>query len=361
MEFAFKIISYQDLKDDVIHVNDQYCIAQYEYEPRKAAFLANPNLLEMTGPYMYLALADNMVVGRITFFDTKLKVNDEIIVASTGSALLVKEEYRKYAVAIDLMTYNKAEIQLTAGVSQIALPLYYKMRYIVFKFPKLRFTKCYLNKIQSFGVPPFLSNGLDYLLKYYRIIEGYRRWREKRKVKSKYKITKVAKIPEWVDDVVLNDGHKYTEVHDQKWFQWNLDYNFKSDNRNTQSFYIVYEGEEECGFFMTKERLMPNNGNVTNIVIGSIVEWGVKKSCHLTEKEINVLALDTFSNSCSYIDMGSDNEKTLYSLKKIGFRRLSEDANILFRNRTKETKFQDAKDQSMWRLRLGFADTIMSY
>ena len=51
-----------------------------------------------------------------------------------------------------------------------------------------------------------------------------------------------------------NDGHKYMEVHDHKWLQWNLDYNFCGGINNHQSFYIIKRDGNPVGFFMLKFR-----------------------------------------------------------------------------------------------------------
>lgn len=360
MVFDNVIITYQDIKDGKLSVRDDYGIAGYEYERRREAFLACPNETPPSFPYLYLSLADGIVVGRTFCFNTIIKAGEEQLLTSTGSALLVHEDYRKYALAIDLMMFNKSELQLTAGVSQIALPLYDKLKYFVFKFPKLRLIKDYKTFLLNRGLPNCFSIFASSLLRLFSISKSIRRKKHEKKLNSIYRIIKVNKIPEWVDEVVINDGHKYSEIHNHNWFQWNLDYNFKSDPKNIQSFYVVYKGNEICAFFMTKERLMPTTSS-TDLIVGSVVEWGIKTSKSITEAEINILSLGTFSDRCSYIELASDSKETVDKMLNMGFKRLSEDANVLFRDRTKDKRFKDAKDPSLWRLRLGYADTIMSY
>ena len=66
---------------------------------------------------------------------------------------------------------------------------------------------------------------------------------------------KEKKIPSWVNDITLKDGHKNMEIHDEKWLQWCLDYKFTNEPQDKQEFYSVYDKNGESkGFFMTKTR-----------------------------------------------------------------------------------------------------------
>ena len=77
-----------------------------------------------------------------------------------------------------------------------------------------------------------------------------------------------------IGGMVLNDGHKYMEVHDHKWLQWCLDNSFKGGKQDIQSFYVIKKEDEHMGFVMTKERFRVETQGMKNVKIGSIVEWG---------------------------------------------------------------------------------------
>ena len=42
----------------------------------------------------------------------------------------------------------------------------------------------------------------------------------------KYVIQRRTVIPAWAEQMTLNDGHRFTEVHDRAWLQWSLDHRF---------------------------------------------------------------------------------------------------------------------------------------
>ena len=121
----------------------------------------------------------------------------------------------------------------------MALPLYKKLGYYVLAFPRimqLRNVRCLLESKGLRGNMLYLFSILINipLSLIYKILSG-----ESKRLLKLYQVEKVTKIPEWVDDIVLNDGHKYMEAHDHKWLQWNLDCNFRGLPRDIQSFYII--------------------------------------------------------------------------------------------------------------------------
>ena len=165
---------------------------------------------------------------------------------------------------------------------------------------------------------------------------------------------RLTEIPEWVDEISLHDGHKFMELHDKDWFQWNLLGGFAENEKNYQRFYGIWDGEDPIGYFMTKQKCTIEN---VNMIDGYIVEWGSKDESKLSEADIYMLAIQTFEKEVSDIIIGTVNENTVRSLSKFGFRFVSNEY-ILFKSNKDENK--DIKDSRFWRLRLGYADTIFS-
>ena len=228
MDFKSRIITYGELRQGLQFNNDKYGIATYEYEPRRKAFLANPCAGSDDDVFMYLVEADGVPVGRTMLFDTRLKVGNDIMPLFSGSALQVEDSFQKYGLGGEIFafggTIKKRKLNLSAGISNMALPLYKVTKYNIFEFPKLlriNNSKPLLSKYGIKGVPSsilsaFINLPLHF---YYFLCKG-----KTRKLKKLYSLEKTDRVPEWVDDIVLNDGHKYAEVHDYKWLQWNLDY-----------------------------------------------------------------------------------------------------------------------------------------
>ncbi len=361
MEFTSREITYGELRKGLHFENDKYGIALYQYETRRKTFLENPCAGADDDVFMYIVEADGVPIGRTSFFDTRLKVGDEIVPLHSGSGLEVVEEFRKYGIGGEIFahggTIKSHKKTLSAGISDMALPLYKIIKCHIFEFPKLlclKDSKPLLEKYGIKGVAQLIIGGvINFFLNTYFVLAKYRT----KKLKKQYYLEKVNQVPQWVDDVVLNDGHKYAEVHDQKWLQWCLDNNFNGHDRDIQSFYIVKQNESVVGFVMTKERFRPETQGMKNVLIGSIVEWGVKNETTLKEADLYRLVLDTFSKDVDIIETATNVKETQRILKRMGFMHHG-DAHIAFKDKTKQLK--DAGDASLWRLRYGYADVILN-
>lgn len=361
MEFSSRIITYGDLRKGVHFENDKYGIASYEYETRRKTFLSNPCAGADDDVFMYLVEADGVPVGRTMLFDTRLKVGNDIVPLYSGSALKVEDEFQKYGLGGEIFafggTIEKRKLNLSAGISDMALPLYKVMKNSIFEFPKmlrLQNTKPLLGKFGTSGIlQSFLGGMANFFLHTYYLFSHSKT----NKLKKRYVLEKIATIPLWVDDIVLNDGHKYMEVHDHKWLQWCLDNSFKGGKQDIQSFYIIKKEDESVGFVMTKERLREETQGMKNVKIGSIVEWGSRNEKELCEADIYRLVLDTFSKDVDIIETATNDSVTKLELKRMGFFHHG-DAHIAFKDKTKQ--LTDSSDVSLWRLRYGYADVILN-
>lgn len=361
MEFSSRIITYGDLRKGLHIENDKYGIVSYEYEPRRKTFLSNPCTGADDDVFMYIVEADGVPVGRTMLFDSRIKVGDEILPLYSGSALKVEDDFQKYGLGGEIFafggTIKKRILNLSAGISDMALPLYKVTKYNIFEFPKflrINNSKPLIGKFGVNGVLQSISGSLaNVLLKVFYIFSKSKA----KRLKKKYVLEKVTVVPQWVDDIVLNDSHKYMEVHDCKWLQWCLDNSFKGGEQDIQSFYIIKKEEEPIGFVMTKERFREETQGMKNVKIGSIVEWGSKDEETLNEADIYRLVLDTFSKDVDIIETATNIVDTQRVLKRMGFIHYG-DAHIAFKDKTKQLK--DAGDASLWRLRYGYADVILN-
>lgn len=361
MEFESRIITYGELRKGFHFENDKYGIASYEYEARRKAFLANPNIGDDDDSYMYLKLADGIPVGRSIQFDTRLKVGDKIVPLYSGSALEVVESYRQYGIGGEIFAYSrrikKRNILISAGISDSALPLYKVMKYTFFvltRMLQLRDAKPLLGKKGITGITQKVLGAIvNGFLKCMGVLSSFKT----RSLRQKFELRLVSVVPEWVDELTLNDGRKYCEVHDHKWLQWNLDHSFKSESKNKQSFYIIVRESKPMGFVMTKERFRANIQGMKNVTIGSIVEWGSMDENELCEADIYRLTLETFSSDVDIVEIATNDTRTLKSVKRLGFIQHGE-ARIAIKDKTKQ--LTDIADITKWRLRYGYADVILN-
>ena len=361
MEFKSRIVTYGELRDGLHFDDDRYGIATYEYESRRKTFLANPNLCGDDDTFMYLVEADGIPVGRTMLFDTRLKMDDEIVPLYSGSSLKVAEEFWKYGFGSEIFSYGrtikKRKRLLSAGISNMALPLYKVMKYNIFEFPKLLMLRDSKPILEKKGIRGGLLKLLVILINmvlhcFYSITSL-----KTSNLKKQFLLEKVSIVPEWIDNLTLHDGHKYAEAHDYKWLQWNLDYNFKGHRRDIQSFYIIRKDDQNIGFVMTKERYREKVHGMKDVMIGSVVEWGSADEKLLCESDIYRLSLSTFSKDVAIIEVATNDTATQKHLKRMGFMHHG-DAHIAFKDKTKT--MNDAGDASLWRLRYGYADVILT-
>lgn len=361
MEFSSRIISYGDLRKGLHFENDKYGIASYEYETRRRTFLANPCVGDDDDVFMYLIEADGVPVGRTMLFNTRIKIEDEILPLYSGSSIRVEDSFQKYGLGGEIFAFGGTikgrKLFLSAGISDMALPLYKVTKYHIFEFPKLLRINNFKPLLGKYGVKGLLQSTIGYLLNVFLKIFYRLSTIKTNRLKKKYSLEKVSTVPQWVDDMVLNDGHKYAEVHDHKWLQWNLENGFKGHKRDKQSFYVVKQNESLVGFVMTKERYREEVQGMKDVLIGSIVEWGSKDEKVLSEADLYRLVLDTFSKEVDIVETATNDVVTQRVLKRMGFIHHG-DAHIAFRDKSKQLK--DAGDASLWRLRYGYADVILN-
>ncbi len=363
MEVTKRVITYKELLENTYHVeNDKYDIAAYLTESRRQAFLHNPNLKDYDKPVQNLYQVDGVVVGGSMGYETLFKNDSEMYPAQGGSALETHKDYRHLGIGVDAMLNSLQnrdyDYIIYGGISPMALPIYRKLRYVVFEFPRMMLIQNSRSLVEA-----RIGNGaigkmstclLNFPLKLLKIINCYR----SKLLQKKFEVRKETIVPRWVDRLILEDGHKYMEVHDSRWLQWNLDYNFKRMPQDRQAFYTVWKDGEPIGFFMTKERFRELAGGILkNVLIGSIVEWGTALPDILTEEKLNKMAISTFSSCVDIIEFATTDLIVVKTMKKWGF--ISHGfAHIVFKDKTK--KLKDTSDINLWRIRYGYADVILT-
>lgn len=355
-------ITFRQLREDDYTISDdRYGIAEYVLTPsRISAGLACPFAKDEDVAMMFIT-EDGTPVSRAQLFPTQVLMYGELFPCGTGSSLETAPEYRHTGVGGDVLFYiatNKNyPFSLASGISEQALPLYKAIKYFVLEFPRimlLRNTRPILSKI---GLRGRLGNLAATICNVpLKAVNGIHNSSVKRFSKC-YTINKVTKVPDWVDDIVRNEGSRFMEYHDHKWLQWCLDYNFRGLERDIQSFYAIEKDGKNLGFFMTKERYRENAGGIKDVLIGSIVEWGVEKDSGLTEYDIIKLALPTFSKDLDIIETATADENTVKAAKRLGFIKHGF-AHIALKDKKKQ--FKDAKDIKNWRVRYGYADVILT-
>lgn len=364
---TYKRITYQELKDGTyknayIPQDDKFPVTAHLTSYLRDALIACPCNNDDSKTFMNVYIdEESKEVARDFRFSTRIKVGDSVYFAGTGFGFEVVKEYRKEGLGAELMliTQNNKEYDflLYSGITRKVLPMYRKLKYHLFEVPqyvKIMNYKYLLRRYALKGKVWKIVGGLvNNLLRLSEISNKIRINR----INKRFIIKKETIIPEWVSEMTANDGHQFMEVHDREWFQWNLDYNTFGFKEDIQSFYSVFDGNNKpLGFFMTKERLIQKSGPDKDLVRGTVVEWESCDKNILSEYDINLLALQTFSKNVDLIFTLACEFGTASQLKKIGYHKK---ASFIAGVKDKKKQFDDIGEQNLWRLRYGYTNMIL--
>ena len=362
MDIKLQQVTYQDIIEGKMVEGDDYHLYQHSFiDLRKEIFLKNPSLTDYSSVAAYLVKAGDIIVGHLFPFPTRMKVGDKIINATSASDLFVIEEYEKYAAGADLVMApireRRNDAVILADISAEGMGCYHAFRFIDFALPKMLHPHSSKFIYQNFGIKGILLKVLcvitDLFLKPLSSFNVFRL----RRFAKKFEIVKLSEVPTWVDEMVLNDGHKYMEVHDHKWLQWCIDNCFSSDDSHKKNFYaIVNNNKKPIGFFLNAVRTatIPAR-NIKEMKQGTLMEWGSYDESKLSELDITKLAMASMPDDVSLSQFATSNPRVIKKMRKYGFFHHNYH-HVVFKDCKKQ--FKDAKNPSQWRLRFGYADSL---
>jgi GNAT superfamily N-acetyltransferase len=362
-KLTYKRITYKELKDGTyknvyIPQDDKLTVTSHVTSFFRNALIACPCNNDDSKTFMHLYVdEEGKEIGRTIRFGTRIKAGDRVYGAESGCGFEVIEEYRNEGIGADLIMItlqnDEYDFLLGAGLSLKAYPLHRKLKYHLFEVPQYYKVKHARYVFRSLGLRSWWLLGWFFVQKF-KDIPNWVKWN---KLKKKFVIKKETIIPEWVSEMVENDGHQFMEVHDSAWFQWNLDYNTYGFDQDIQSFYSVLDrNNKPLGFFMTKERLIQKSGPDKGLIRGTVVEWESCDKNVLSEADINLLAIHTFTNNVDVIFTLACESDTAHQLKRMGFR---ERASFKVSVKDKKKQVENIGDQSLWRLRYGYTNMII--
>lgn len=364
---TYKRITYQELRDGTyknvyIPQDDKLSVTSHLTSSFREAMMACPCNNDDSKTFMHLYVdEEGKEVGRTIRFGTRIKAGDDVYEAGSGCGFEVIEEYRKDGIGADLIMItlqnNEYDFLLGAGLTQMACSLHRKLKYHLFEVPQYFKVLTFKYVLRHYGMKGKvwdLIAGLgDCVIKLLNIPNKIRINR----INKRFIIKKETIIPEWVSEMVANDGHRFMEVHDRAWFQWNLDYNTYGFDKDIQSFYSVLDrNNNPIGFFMTKERLIQKSGPDQGMIRGTVVEWESRDKTVLSEADINLLAIQTFSHNVDAIFTLACESDSANQLKRMGYR---ERPSFKVSIKDKKKQLENIGDQNQWRLRYGMTHMII--
>ena len=364
MDIELQTITCQEINDGFVINGDDYKLFENDFlKVRKDILLSNPNLTDYTTPISYLIRADGVIIGTLFPFPTKFKAGNDIYTATSASDLYVVKEYEKYAPGADLVMApikNKNSYAVILGdISAEGMACYHAFRFFDFALPKMiqpHNSRFILENVGLSGV--LLKIAYSFLNAFLKPFVKIVRARLKR-FAQKYYVERLEEVPDWVDDMVINDGHKYMEIHDSKWIRWCINNTFVGNCSRQMDLYGIYDiSRRPIGFFVIREKntSIPSR-NISEMRMGTIMEWGSYDESQLSEYDITKIAVSCFSDKIDAIQYASSNNDVIKKMRKYGFLHHNYH-HVVFKDCKK--LFKDAKDSTLWRLRWGYGDSMFS-
>lgn len=329
-------ISFDELRqNDFSHFSDAEGILSSGLELYRKAQLDNPYADE-TSTACVLAVVDNLIVGRHMLLNTKLKAGAESVDIKTGGGILISSKYQGKGIGSSMM--NEAMELEEAG-------LYYGALYSRAAYDIIR------KKDTMLEIPQyvkFFHKGIKRILDLPIIIRSAI-------LKRRYIIERLTTVPQWAGEMVMNDGHKYMEIHSTEWLQWALDNIATGVPTDFNQFHAIYDkNHEPVGFFMTKVRTVTKNGETFNKA--NLAEWATSDTSQLDEVDINILAIGTVSSLVSRLWTITEKSSIGKALLRHGFKRRGWLAMSI---RDNKNQYSDIGDVSQWRIRYGCCNTML--
>lgn len=360
----YKKITYRELKDTnpLIGLDDRYGIGAFVLNHISECFLSSPNtVLDSTA--VILAIEDNIIVGRHILYGTKIYLNGKIVNSfSTGSTEVhVSQRGKGIGSTINRMTLDNDQypMYLFSLVTPAYLSILSKKENncTIFNFPQLIKIHNMRYAFQCRGISGKLLTMCSWIGNRMLWVYNAKSRIKLKKLSKIYSVKPLTKVPEWAGKMCTESKYKYFEYHDREWLQWNLDNNLSGLPRDIQSFYAIYKGSIPVGFFMTKERVRVDVPNCKNMICGTICEWATNDA-ELSESDINILSIPTFSKECYHILTVTNDNNTYSSLKKYGFLAYG-NMQMGFQDKGLLSNHTDANDINMWRIRFGCCNSIL--
>lgn len=360
--------TYEELKNNTdLGYDDDFDIMSTLDENQKQAILNKPTGYNKEEICQILVIDDNKVVGTQMCYTSRVVIDNNIIICNHASSVYSHPDYRaKGTGGLLLMALTKLKPwrnTITGGNSQLSLPIFQALRYSCFEFPRFIVLHKSRSVIQrAFHTESRACYPLCWIIDKFLGLQKYLFEARISKYAKQLVVEKTDNCPKEVENIVMNDGHRFKEAHDISWFDWNLKYDFTPDNRKSKGLYLVKDKDMIVGFFVNKVQFyeQASSRGFRNVLLGSVMEWGIKKDVCLSEYDIQMLAMKSMPKNVDGIQLATDDLQVAHMFKMAGAFRLG-NANMCVKLRSiKDSSIKEAiKDPKNWRLRLACNDTLI--
>lgn len=353
-------------EDTLDSLNSSTGIIKSEERTLLYALNNNPFKNKESIPAKISAVLNNTIIGSIICFPAIIIFYDKHLTCNGGSSLYVNPQYRGYGIGTKLsikrLNISANKISLAAGLSHMSLPIYKKLGCTVF-YPE-RYAIIVNSRILfSRWLKGFFLKTISSLTNIILKIPVYRNSIYIKYLSKEFSTINIKEATPEIEKIFNADTHPFKELHNTNWFNWHLNYSFSDNPQSCQNLYLVKKGKNAVGFFMTKIRFKENaaQGKLRNLLVGTIIEWGSINQSIITDKDLNILAINELSKCVDIIDIITDDKDTIAHLKKIGCKRNGNGNFAVYVGENSPLiQYPEYKEQKNWRIRPATSDNGLS-
>jgi hypothetical protein len=269
-------------------------------EPKRATLLANPFPIEDDDPVQLIGTLGGEVIGRLDLVAGGIDVDGETVRCLWGSALYVPEQHRHTLMGVSLIlkAQGLAASAGAAGPSQLAYPVYQKLKWLDAELPRyvlLRRSRSVVERYLSSPLPRRLATSAADagLLVHRALVEGARLL-----LVRGIRAEATTALPPELDEALAQRSEVVRFHRSSDWFRWLVSHTFEDDARNRRGLYVVRAADGSAlAYFLVKARFYPeaSQRGFRNLHLGSLHDWLVLDERALPFEHLALLAVEALA------------------------------------------------------------------
>jgi hypothetical protein len=331
--------------------------------PQKTkALLENPLSSSDDDPAQIIGLRGDRVIGRLDVIPGRLYANGEPLPCLWASYLVVPEQFRNTLMGVSLVLKLQQLHPTVAvcGVSQVALPVYQKLRWQDYPLPRymlLRRSRPVVEKLIGPGVVGRAAGAaVDFGLAFQRALMAVTR---ERGVTCEPSQTAPAELEERLS------AARAPLVADRSaaWIEWAVGNAFDDQPQARKGLFLIRDRSRELvGALLLKLRFheTASHRGFRNVMLGSLADWMILRPDRLDLRPVILLAARELSRwGADAMEFCTNDEPTGRWMKRWGMRRVGE-LHLLVRAAPASPLAKVNIPPAQWQLRPADGDCLVS-
>ena len=333
---------------------DQFCVFK---DCRLKTFEENPFLKSQDEVGQIVGALDNRIIGGIAILPLEYKIDNQIVRGVTGNWLFVNPEFRStmYSTRVMAMLPTMYEYGLGTGgaIVDSAAQIEKSLGYTVWNptdFHYVRTADDFLTARMPGLKGKLCAKPINIILWFQRKCAD---------MVASYKTMGLSlcdldcsdnKVIAQVARFVAADKHRFSEVHDERWFKWVLSHDTIKYYQGKRQLVGLKVGDDLVGFFMLSY----------SSTACRIVEWQVPESVEDLLPYLMIKVAKRYLKNLNHVAIILDDEKHVATMRRFGFFRSNPGASsIMIASRSKASEVNGIKDWHLWRRRPAMADASL--